>query len=213
MPFWRMKLEDVTLDQLYEFMERGSIENAPQHIVDYLQLIEKVRGMILRIDMYGNKEAVIKHLRLVDGFSEYKAQKIYNETIQYFYVDSEVSKEAWRNFYAEKMQQVINFSLLVMKDVSDASKVVKMLVDIANLRQVNVPDADKLPDTFFDKPVNLLSLDANIFEFGKANRQGLEQFIDSMPDLTEKEKIRIKQEAMLLPLKIFPDVTEDPRKS
>jgi len=100
-----------------------------------------------------------------------------------------------------------------MKDVSDASKVVKMLVDIANLRQVNVPDAEKLPEQFFDKPVNLLSLDANIFEFGKANRQGLEQFIDSMPDLTEKEKIRIKQEAMLLPLKIFPDVSEDPRKS
>ena len=212
MPFWRMKLEDVTLDQLYEFMERGSIDNAPVHIVDYLQLIEKVRGMILRIDIYGNKEAVIKHLRIADGFSEYKAQKIYNETIQYFYVDSEVSKEAWRNFYAEKMQQVINFSLLTMKDVSDASKVVKMLVDIANLRQVNVPDAEKLPDNFFDKPVKLLSLDANIFEFGKVNRQALDKFIEKTPDLTEKEKNRLREESLITKLTIFPDESTNPRK-
>ncbi len=208
-----MKIEDVTLDQVYEFMERGNVNNAPQHIVDYLLLLDKTMGMIRRIDMYGNREAVIKHLRLVDGLSDYKASKIYNEAIEYFNIDNEISKDAWRNFYADKMEKVINFSTLIMKDVADASKVVKMLLDVATLRQVNVPDAEKLPDNFFDKPVNLMSLDAGIFEFGKANRQGLEEFIDSMPDLTEKEKIRIKQETLILPLKLFPDESENPRKA
>jgi hypothetical protein len=208
-----MKIEDVTLDQVYEFMERGNVNNTPQHIVDYLLLLDKTMGMIRRIDMYGNREAVVKHLRLVDGLSDHKASKIYNEAIEYFNIDNEISKDAWRNFYADKMEKVINFSTLIMKDVADASKVVKMLLDVATLRQVNVPDAEKLPDNFFDKPVNLMSLDANIFEFGKANRQGIEAFIDSMPDLTEKEKIRIKQETLILPLKLFPDESENPRKS
>ena len=88
MPFWNMSLDDVTLDQLYDFMEHGSIKNAPPEIVDYLLLLDKTMGMIRRIDIYGNKEAVIKHLVLADGLSPYKAKKIYSETIEYFHVDT-----------------------------------------------------------------------------------------------------------------------------
>jgi hypothetical protein len=207
-----MKVEDVTLDQLYEFMEKGDINRAPEHIVDYLHLIEKVRGMILRVNIYGNKEAVIKHLKLSDNLSEYKANKVYNETIQYFYVDSGISKEAWRNFYADKMDKLVNFSMNLVESVSDAAKIVKMCKEIAELRGVNIPDKAELPDGYFDKPINLLSLDASIFEFGKANRQGLEDFIDTLPELTEKERIRIKQETLILPLKIFPNEQENIRK-
>ena len=69
MPFWNMSLDDVTLDQLYDFMEHGSIKNAPPEIVDYLLLLDKTMGMMRRIDIYGNKEAVIKHLVLADGLS------------------------------------------------------------------------------------------------------------------------------------------------
>ena len=157
MPIWRMKVEDVTLDQLYEFMERGSIENAPQHIVDYLQLLEKIRGLIFKVDIYSNSQSVINYMKLTYGFSEYKAKKVYNETIQFFYVDNEVSKSAWKNLLAEKMERVINFALLTMKDVSDASKIVKMYLELANLRQVNEPDKEELPDNFFEKPITLLS--------------------------------------------------------
>lgn len=207
-----MSLDDVTLDQLYDFMEHGSIKNAPPEIVAYLLLLDKTMGMIRRIDIYGNKEAVIKHLVLADGLSPYKAKKIYSETIEYFYVDTEISKEAYRNYYADRMDKVTNFAALIMKDVSDAGKVHKMYLDTMIARGVNNPDKEVIPDHFFDKPVNLMSYDARIFEFGEANRTALDKFIETLPELTEREKIRIKQEALLLPLKIFPDESENPRK-
>lgn len=213
MPFWRMKLEDVTLDQLYEFLERGNIKDAPQHIVDYLMLIEKIRGMIYRKDIYGNKESVIKHLKLVDGLSDYKANKVYYETIEYFHVDIKVSKEAWRNYYADIADKALTFSLLKMQDTRDGIAVVKGAKEVADLRGAFDPEPEEIPDNFFMNTVNLLSLDANIFEFGKANRQALEEMIDGYPQVTEKEKIRIKQETLILPLKIFPDESENPRKS
>lgn len=208
-----MNLESVTLDQVYEFMERGNIKNAPEGLVEYLKMLEKIHGMIRRVDIYGDKEGVIKHLILVDGLSKYKARKIYNETIEYFNVDSEISKEAWRNHYADKMDRVSNFAMVIMKDVSDAAKVHKMLCDAMIARGANLPDKEELPKDYYDKPVNLYSLDPRIFEFGEANRIGLEKFIDTLPELTEKEKIRIKQETLILPLKIFPDEQEDPRKA
>lgn len=207
-----MSLDDVTLDQLYDFMEHGSIKNAPPEIVDYLLLLDKTMGMIRRIDIYGNKEAVIKHLVLADGLSPYKAKKIYSETIEYFHVDTEISKEAYRNYYADRMDKVTNFAMLIMKDVADAGKVHKMLLDSMIARGVNNPDKEVIPDHFYDKPVNLMSYDARIFEFGEANRTALDKFIETLPELTEREKIRIKQEALLLPLKIFPDESENPRK-
>lgn len=213
MPFWNMNLDDISLDHIYDFMENGSVKNAPEEIVNYLLLLDKVMGMIRRIDIYGNKDAVIKHLVLVDKLSPYKAKKVYNETLEYFHSDKEVSKEAYRNYYAERMDKVTNFAMLIMKDVADAAKVHKMLLDTMLARGVNEKDEEVIPDHYYDKPINLLSYDARILEFGETNRRALDDFINKLPELTEKERQRIKQEALLLPLKIFPNEQEDPRKS
>ena len=213
MPFWNMNLDDISLDHIYDFMENGSVKNAPEEIVNYLLLLDKVMGMIRRIDIYGNKDAVIKHLVLVDKLSPYKAKKVYNETLEYFHSDKEVSKEAYRNYYAERMDKVINFAMLIMKDGADAAKVHKMLLDTMLARGVNEKDEEVIPDHYYDKPINLLSYDARILEFGETNRRALDDFINKLPELTEKERQRIKQEALLLPLKIFPNEQEDPRKS
>lgn len=208
-----MKLEDVTLDQVHEFMQKGSASNAPEHIVKYLELIDKVRGMILRFDIWGNRESVISHLVKHDRLSPYKARIIYNETIEYFYLEKVVSKAAWRNFYADKMERVVNFAMQTMTNASDAAKVVSMLKELGEMREVHVPDKEELPDNFFEKPFVLMTTDPEVFEFGKVNRQQLSAFIDTLPDITEREKIRIKQEARVLPLTIFADEQEDPRKS
>ncbi|MFA9191130.1 hypothetical protein AAGV28_07075 [Flavobacterium sp. FZUC8N2.13] len=213
MLIWNMNLDDISLDHIYDFMENGSIKNAPEEIVNYLLLLDKVMGMIRRIDIYGNKDAVIKHLVLVENISPYKAKKIYNETLEYFHSDKEVSKDAYRNYYAERMDKVTNFAMLIMKDVSDAAKVHKMLLDTMIARGVNEEDKEVIPDHYYEKPINLLTYDARILEFGETNRKALDDFINKLPELTEKERQRIKQEALLMPLKIFPNEQEDPRKA
>lgn len=213
MPIWDMNLDDVSLEHIYDFMENGSLKNAPEEIVNYLLLLDKVMGMIRRVDIFGNKDAVIKHLILVEGFSHYKAKSIYNETLEYFHADKEVSKDAYRNYYAERMDKVTNFAMLIMKDVADAAKVHKMLLDTMIARGVNEEDKEVIPDHFYEKPVNLLTYDARILEFGETNRKALDDFINKLPELTEKERQRIKQEALLLPLKVFPNEQEDPRKT
>ena len=48
-----MTINDIALEHVYDFMEKGSLNNAPQEIVDYLQMLDKIRGMFLRIDTFG----------------------------------------------------------------------------------------------------------------------------------------------------------------
>lgn len=207
-----ISIEQIELSDIYEFMEKGSLSDAPEVIVNYLQLLDKIRGMALRIDQFSSKEAIVKHLILVDKLSRYKASKIYDEALEYFYVDSKISKKAWINIYADKVDKMINFSMQIVKDVNDAAKVVKMLLDASNLREVHAPDKEDLPEELFLPPFIVYSADAEFLGMPKINRQRLSEMIDAYPELTEKEKIQIKREALVLPLNVFPNEQEDARK-
>lgn len=198
-------------------METGNPTNAPDHIVAYLDLLDMVRGMFLRMDKWGSKEAIIKHLMISSShkLSRYKANQVCDEAQEYFYRDSQISKSAWRNIYADKIDKMINFAMLIAKDVNDAQKVVKMCLDAGVLREVNTPDKEELPAEIFQPPYVVYTWDAEALEMPKVNRQKLAEMIEAYPELTEKEKIRIKQEALIpgYKLKIFPNEQEDPRKS
>lgn len=209
-----MTIEQIDLQDIYEFMEKGSVANAPEEIVQYLELLDKIRGMLLRIDQFSNDDAIIKQLILVDGISRYKAKQMIGETREYFYKDDVVSKKAWRNIYADKAEKMLHFAMLTVKDAKEAIAVIKSIRDLVDIRGLNEEEIEELPDELFQKPMKLYSLDASIDEFtSPADRNKLAKMIDTLPELTEREKIRIKQEALVLPFKIFPDEQENPRKS
>ena len=212
-----MTIDQINLKDIYDFMETGNPSNAPEHIVAYLDLLDMVRGMFLRMDKWGSKEAIIKHLMVSSShkLSRYKAMQVCDEAQEYFYRDSQISKAAWKNIYADKIDKMINFAMLTVKDVNDAQKVVKMCVDAGVLRAVNEPDKDELPAEIFQPPFVVYTWDSEALEMPKVNRQKLAEMIDAYPELTEKEKIRIKQEALIpgFKLKLFPNEQEDPRKS
>jgi CRISPR/Cas system CSM-associated protein Csm2 small subunit len=208
-----MTIDQINIKDIYEFMESGNPANAPAHIVEYLELLDKVRGMFLRIDKFGNRDMIIKHLMTAEKLSRFKAAQVCDEAREYFYSETRISKQAWKNIYADKMEMMINFAMQTVKDVSDAQKVVKMLMDVAVIRGINEPEVEEIPAEVFQPPFVVYSCDAEFLGMPKVNRQKLGEMIDKFPELTEKEKIQIKREAMVLPIKLFPNEQEDARKS
>ena len=209
-----MTINEISLDHIYDFMEKGNLNNAPEEIVLYLELLDKIRGMFLRIDVFGTKEAIVKHLMLADKISRYKAMQLCDEAQQYFYSDTKISKQAWRTIYAEKAEKMINFAMQTVKNPTDAAKVVKMLLDVAELRGINLPEQEELPAELFQPPWVIYSADAEFLGLEtKANRHRLAEMIDAFPELTEKQRVQIKREAQILPIKVFPNEQEDGRKS
>jgi hypothetical protein len=204
-------LRDIELDEIYDFMENGIPTDDKSATMIYMLEMDKVRGMALRIDKYASKDAIVNHLIKVDKYSRYFATKLYNNTMEYFYCDTTISKTAWRNIYAEKMEKVINFSIRVMKDTSDASKVGKMIAELGKMRQLDQPDIDDFPSELFDRPFKLYTLDPEMAGIPKADRREISAFIDGLPELSELEKEVIRREAGILPLKVFLDNDEDPR--
>lgn len=208
-----MLIDNVGLDDLKEFLETGNPDNAPEAIVQYIELLTRIHGMTLRIDKFGSKETVLKHLVAFEGLSRYKASLLYNEAIEYFNTDKEVSKKAWRNFYANIIDQEMNFSRRIQKDTADAKRIVEMAEKAANMRGAFDEEIEELPEELFRTPFIVYTCDSELLGLPTVDRNRLSAQIDAYPELSEKEKIQIKREAQILPINIFPNEQENARKS
>jgi len=208
-----MKLQDITLEHIYDYIENGNPNKVDPAIVEYLDLIEKIRGMYLRFDKWGSKDAILNHLIKADGHSRYFADQLYNDCLEYFYCDNKISKDAWRNIYAEKMERNINLATMIVKDVSDIAKVNRMIKEAAELRQLDKEEPEELPEALFSKPWKLYAMDHLLLDGSpKVDRMKLAQQIDALPELSEKERDIIKREAAILPPNLFLPDDENPRK-
>jgi len=210
------KLLDYDINDLYEWMENGKSQHMPEEFIQYVNLLDKVRSMKLRPDVYGNKETIIKHLMAFEPElknNRYKASQIYAESIEYFYSSEAISKKAYRNLYADELDKSYDLAIALAETTADIEKASKIKLMAAKIRNLDKEDEETLPKEFFQRPYKVYTLDMDMFEQGKADRQeALEWIEENTKKLSPKAVERIKQEAMISPIKIFLDEEEDPRK-
>lgn len=207
-------IESLNLDDVISFCQNGNPNNAPEGSAEYLELLDKTRGMIVRFDKYPNDNVIVKSLMITDKLSQAKAKKIIEEAREFFWRDSSVSKDAWRNILVEKMMQVIHLAMLSVKDVSDADRVTKMIQRQAYLLQLDKVEDKELPAELFQPQWVVYTTDAEELGLPKVDRNRIKEFIDKrVPELTEKEKNRLYQEADIIPFKALPNDEENPRKN
>jgi hypothetical protein len=196
-------INDITLEHVYQFIETGDPLNAPPEIVQYLEILSAVHTMSLRIDIYGSREIILKDLMVRYGVTHGKASTLYNEAIEYFYAEKETSKRAYGNFYASIVDKVINFSLLSMKDSADAKRITDMVKVAAELRGVFEEEELELPKEMFRKPFVIYSTSFEELGLQKADRKKLQEQIDKIEGLSEKEKQKLYEDADIIPYTIL----------
>ena len=210
------KLLDYNLDDLYEWIETGRSLNVPEELFLYAEILDKIRAMMLRKDIYGNKEAIIKHLVNFDEHlknNRPKANQFYAESIEYFYTQDNISKKAWRNLYAEDLDKAYDLAISLAQNTADVEKASKIKERAAKVRALDQEEPEKLPDNFFTRPNKIYTTDMDKFELGNVDRKELEIWIDeNTKKLTPKAIDRIKQEALITKVKIFQNEEENPRK-
>jgi hypothetical protein len=206
----KLSLEDIT-----SFLEHGKLDKAPEGVPEYLTILEKVRGMLLRFDQYPNDDIIVNHLVFNDHLTKNKARTIIAEAREYFYCDSIVSKEAWRNIYAEKMDRLGNAAVLAAKDAKDYIAIRQIYKDAFEIRGGNKEDAEEIPYDVLNQPrFTIYTLNIEDLGLPKSNRNSIKSLIESKTlELSEKEKNQIFREADILPFKVFPNEQEDTRKA
>ncbi|MHA7822461.1 hypothetical protein ACVVIH_06835 [Chryseobacterium arthrosphaerae] len=207
------KLTDYNLDDLYNWIESGQNTSVPEKFAEYVSLLQKIYQMMCRGDLYGSKEAVIKHLVTFEESlknNRIAALNVYNEAFEYFNADAGISKKAWRNFYAGKLDQDYEMSRALAKDASDFEKASRIAHKASLLRQLDQEDPPELPREMFAKPLKVYTTDMDQFEIGNESLADIEAWIDeNTKELSPKAIERLKEEAMLLPIRIFDNEETD----
>lgn len=183
----------------------------------YVNMLSKIFNMRMRFDVYGEKEAIINHLIAFEPDlkgNRLQALKLYNESMEYFYGSTDITKKAHLNRYADDLDKDITLARKLAQNVNDIEKISKMIKVAADIRERANPDDDKLPDEMFNKPFKVYTFDMNHFEIGNEDAELTEKWIDEkIEQMTPKAIERIKQEAMVsLPIKVFAEDVENPRK-
>lgn len=208
-------INQLSLDDIVSFMANGKLDNAPEGVPEYLNLLDKIRGMLIRFDKYPNDEVIVKHLVIVDQLTRAKARIVIAEAREYFWVDKIVSKDAWIGIYAEKMDKVANLSALAIKDVRDGALVLKMYKEIFEVRTSNMDEGNEIAYELINQPrFTIYTMNPEDLGLPKANRNNIKALIESKTlELSDKEKNQIFREADILPFEIFPNEQKNARKT
>lgn len=209
-----LKLEDINLSHIYEYLQTGSSEKADPEIVRYLDLLDKSRAMYNRIDEFGHKDLIVAHLIKVEKLSRYLANNIYNDAMEYFYCDKQISNDAWGNILAEDTRKDYILAIKLAKTTTDVTNASKLHLQIYKLKGLDKPEPPKIPEGAFTQPFKMYSVDTEFLGLPKKNKSEIKKMLDKFPEISEKIRMRLEEEAGNLPtVRLFLDEHEDPRKS
>jgi hypothetical protein len=196
------QLEDITLEDINIFIDSGDRDNAPAHIVEYLQLMEKTRNMFQKVNRFGSRDNIINHLVKVDGLTRHLASQVYDDMQEHFYCERKISRDAWRHIIAEKQEKLINTGIMLAKDTKDLTQLVKALNDMAKTLRLDQPDPIQLDEEAV-KPWIIYDIDADRMGMPHVSRSKLKEQIAQLPDITDKQRRHLMEQALVLPLKLF----------
>lgn len=192
--------QEVDLDVLRRWIETREDEVMPSELVVYLEQIEKVYGwhhtMMLERD-------IIKNLKVnYPSLSRKNAKQIYVDSINYFYLDADITQEAWANVYAERLDKLALMLLKSADSPDQLHKVKDIWKEAATLRGAYDDKKEEIPAEFYEKRVIIYTNKLSDIGMPEISRSEIKRMIDGLP-LTEAQKLDIKQDAAVVPKVLF----------
>lgn len=208
----RINFEALDARQLDRILHNGDQNALTEAEQEYLSLMEMVRGLRARMMFPGGnrvvtKAGIIKLLKSdVYGLTDYMARRVYTDALNFFYAEEGVRPAAWRNLYAERLEKWADLSASMGK-LKEAKS---LLTEAAKLRGCYDEQAAEIPQELLDAaPVVIYTTDAESMGASRANRKELEAFIDSVPDIPEMARARVKEDAGIIRRDFVKRIIED----
>ena len=207
MPKEKFDMFSLTEYQIREMATTMDSETLPSEVVEYLKMMEQARDWFYQMKSrkYCIQQTQTQYfLRTGNKLSDYYAQQIFENAINYFYADRKIRKESWRNIIAEKYLLAAQLCF----DQNDLAGYRKFLNDVERLKRLNEKDDEGVDPKLLDRRVMVYVLSGKELGVPEVDRNELARMIDSY-EINETMKIRIKRDAGSLPRKLFDLEIED----
>lgn len=208
----RVNFEAIDSHQLDRILKTGDVSGLTPPEREYLDLMNVVRGFHARMMMPGGerivtKSGIIKLLKSdVYGLSDWMARQVYTDALNFFYSEEGVSTRAWSNIYADRLDKLANIAIAAGK-LKEAKG---YITEAARLRGCYEAEAPEIPRELLDAaPVTIYTADPESLGAPKVDRREIDAFIDSIPDIPEVSRRRVKEDAGVRKRDLVSRIMED----
>lgn len=208
----RINFEAIDSHQLDRILKTGDVDSLTPAEREYFDLMKVVRGFHARMMMPGGERIVTKSgiIKLLKsdayGLSDWMARQIYTDTLNFFYDQEGVTSRAWSNIYADRLDNLAKIAISAGK-LKEAKG---YIVEAAKLRGCYDEAAPEIPQELLDAvPVTLYTADPESLGAPRADRKEIDAFIDSIPDIPEISRQRIKEDAGIRKRNLLSRIMED----
>lgn len=198
------QMEKILEGDHYALLEQWAEDEAvvlPDGMDEYVKQLEYARGFLYSgntPNMAANKLRI--HYK---DLSHKQAKSRVRDAVEYFYIDGDLKAEAYRHFHYEKQMQAATLVLRAAKTIADMEVYSKICERAGKAKQLHLPDKEEFPEGMFEQKWKIYSLDTSDVGLPElADRNKLGVMIDSF-NITESEKIRLKQDAGAEPRQIL----------
>lgn len=186
------------LENLQDYIQSGKkIDSISVEEQLYIDALLFMRDMDMQ---YGRRATVnffVQHFKL----KHQRASEMFDEAINLFYADRNITKKALRHKYAEKLEAMSNIVFSNAECARDFEVAGNLLVQAGKLQELDKPDVDPLPADAYRKPYVLMSLDTSDIDLLPADRNELAAQIDQL-EIAESEKRHLRQDARIDPISL-----------
>jgi hypothetical protein len=184
-----LDFDETSYEQLQAWIETGKAKGISNDLVNYLQALELVRSMY---DKYKAKKFIVSTLMLPPwSLSEYRAGKLFTESINFFYANNDVKREAWANVYADKFDKLALIAI-EMNDIQTAERCTSAAVKL----RMGERASQNIPRELLDRRPIIYTITPKDVNLPEANRTKLSKWIDSLDDIPNEERTRLHRDGM-----------------
>lgn len=208
----RIDFEAIDVGQIERILKTGDLDSLTVAERDYFDLMELVRGLRARMMLPGGqrvvtKAGIIKILKSdAYGLSDWMARRVYADALNFFYSDDGVRPRAWAAMYADRLEKWADLAAATGR-LKDARAFIK---EAAKLRGCYDDKQAEIPRELLDAaPVVIYTADPESMGAPKTDRKELEAFIDSLPEIPEVARRRVKEDAGICRRDLLKRIIED----
>lgn len=207
----RINFNSISIDNINYLLTSGNMDFLSPEEKEYYRLMDMVRGWRARMKTPGGKlvtkAGIIKLLRQPPyNLSDWMARRVYADSLNFFYSEDGVSPKAWSNLYAEKLDKLADLAV----QSGHLKEAKSFIVEAAKLRGCYDEKAVEIPKELLDRSqIVIYDTDPESMGARKESRKALQMFIDSIPDISDKARERVKEDAGLSTTDLLKRMAED----
>ena len=191
--------ETSYFDRLQDYLASGCTMELTDDEMDYYNALYALIGIQRK---YGKDNAISFLMHDPFQVKRAKAREMYNEAINLFFADDSVENNAHRHMMYDNLQKAAQVVLMNAHSSKDMEVYGNLMVQAAKIKQLDKPDPQKRKEVN-EKPIKIYMLDTQAVGIPQVNRQLLAEQIDSIPDIPEREKVRLKRDAQVIDVDII----------